>query len=224
MALDINTGYSSAFKTFVDFAEKTNADGYDSATAKATLSSRMITVSAMSLHETSYVLRKASEEASNNATRALFKAAIADMFGGEDKIPENVKRAMVLADYGHGKPLSSRRILLVKAAIASNNAAAIAHARTQAGTATFQSQEVETAALELGFARAELPRIARATALYMQYSAEIEDPPRSEMEATFWALSSMTESPHESSAPVVASASANGAKRRISGCKAILRI
>ena len=30
MALDINTGYSSAFKAFEDFAEKTNADGYDS--------------------------------------------------------------------------------------------------------------------------------------------------------------------------------------------------
>ena len=33
MALDINTGYSSAFKTFVDFAEKTHADGHDSAAA-----------------------------------------------------------------------------------------------------------------------------------------------------------------------------------------------
>ena len=94
MSLDINTGYSSAFKTFVDFAEKTYADGYRSATAKATLSSRTITVSALSLHETSYLLRKASEKAANDATRALFKAAIADMFGGEDKIPENVKHAM----------------------------------------------------------------------------------------------------------------------------------
>ena len=34
MALDINTGYSSAFKTFVDFAEKTHADGHDSAAVK----------------------------------------------------------------------------------------------------------------------------------------------------------------------------------------------
>ena len=34
MALDINTGYSSAFKTFVDFAEKTHADGHDSAAAR----------------------------------------------------------------------------------------------------------------------------------------------------------------------------------------------
>ena len=70
MSLDINTGYSSVFKTFVDFAEKTYADGYDSAAAKATLSSRTITVSALSLHETSYFLRKASEEAANDAPRA----------------------------------------------------------------------------------------------------------------------------------------------------------
>ena len=102
MALDINTGYSSAFKAFVDFAEKTNADGYDSASAKATLSSRTITVSPLSLHETSYFLRKGVEEKSNDATRALFKAAIIDMFGGEDKIPENVKDAMRLNDYGQG--------------------------------------------------------------------------------------------------------------------------
>ena len=103
MALDINTGYSSTFKAFVDFAEKTNAAGYDSASAKATLSSRTITVSPLSLHETSYFLRKGAEEKSNDATRALFKAAIIDMFGGEDKIPENVKDAMRLNDYGHGK-------------------------------------------------------------------------------------------------------------------------
>ena len=146
MALDINTGYSSAFKTFVDFAEKTHADGHNSAAAKATLSGRTITVSPLSLHETSYLLRTTAEEKSNDATRAIFKAAIIDMFGGEDKIPQNVKDAMVLKDYGHGRPLSAHRILSVKAAIDSNNAAAVARARELAGTSVFQSQEVEAAA------------------------------------------------------------------------------
>ena len=183
MALDINTGYSSVFKTFVDFAEKTYADGYDSASAKATLSSRTITVSALSLHETNRLLRRESEVEANNTTRALFKAAICDMFGGENKIPQNVKDAMVLADYGHGRPLSSRRILAVKAAIDSNNATAITRAREQAGTSDFQSLEVKEAARALGFTAAELPKIARATELYMQYSLEMEDPPKSEMEA-----------------------------------------
>jgi len=183
MALDINTGYSNAFKTFVDFAEKTHADGHNSAAAKATLSGRTITVSPLSLHETSYLLRTTAEEKSNDATRAIFKAAIIDMFGGEDKIPQNVKDAMVLKDYGHGRPLSAHRILSVKAAIDSNNAAAVARARELAGTSVFQSQEVESAARELGFSAAELPKIARATELYVQYSASMENPPKSEMEA-----------------------------------------
>ena len=37
------------------------------------------------------------------------------MFGGEDKIPANVKDAMKLEDYGHGRPLTVRRITIVKA-------------------------------------------------------------------------------------------------------------
>ena len=183
MALDINTGYSSAFKAFVEFAEKTNADGYDSASAKATLSSRTITVSPLSLHETSYFLRKGAEEKSNDATRALFRAAIIDMFGGEDKIPENVKDAMRLNDYGHGKPLSARRILSVKAAIDGNNTVAVARAKSQAVTDKFKSPAVEAKAVEMGFSKAELPKLARATARYMEYSAMMENPPKTEMEA-----------------------------------------
>ena len=183
MALDINTGYSSTFKAFVDFAEKTNADGYDSASAKATLSSRTITVSPLSLHETSYFLRKGAEEKSNDATRALFRAAIIDMFGGEDKIPENVKDAMMLNDYGHGKPLSARRILSVKAAIDGNNTVAVARAKSQAVTDKFKSPAVEAKAVEMGFSKAELPKLARATARYMEYSAMMENPPKTEMEA-----------------------------------------
>ena len=37
---DVKTGYSAAFRTFVEFAQKTHADGYDSANAKATLDGR----------------------------------------------------------------------------------------------------------------------------------------------------------------------------------------
>ena len=114
--LDIN-GYNTAFKTFVDFAQMTHNDGYSSASAKATLNGRQLTVSAMSLHETSAVLRKASESAANDATRDVFKYAIIDMFGGMANIPASVKKAMELDDYGHGKPLTARRIMAVKNAI-----------------------------------------------------------------------------------------------------------
>ena len=111
---DVKTGYSTAFRMFVDFAEKTSKDGYDSANAKATLAGRMLTVSPLSLHETSYILRKTAEKDSNNATRDLFRQAIIDMFGGEAKIPESVKDAMLLDDFGHGYPLTARRIMAVK--------------------------------------------------------------------------------------------------------------
>ncbi len=53
----------------------------------------------------------------NDHTRKLFKNAIADMFGGEEKIPESVKKAMILDDYNQGKPLTARRIIAVKQAI-----------------------------------------------------------------------------------------------------------
>lgn len=53
----------------------------------------------------------------NNAVRDLFKKTIIDMFGGEHNIPDGVKTAMLLKDYGKGKPLTARRIMAVKTAI-----------------------------------------------------------------------------------------------------------
>ena len=43
--------------------------------------------------------------------------SLAEMFGGADKIPSDVKDAMKLSDYGKGKPLTARRIIAVKNAI-----------------------------------------------------------------------------------------------------------
>lgn len=56
----------------------------------------------------------------NNTTRALFFDAVKEMFGGESKIPENVRKAMKFDNFTNaqtGKPLTARRILFVKAAI-----------------------------------------------------------------------------------------------------------
>ena len=61
--------------------------------------------------------RLASLKRANNATREAFRNAVANMFGGESHIPDSVKEAMKLEDYGKGKPLTARRILAVKAAI-----------------------------------------------------------------------------------------------------------
>ncbi len=160
MALDINTGYSNVFKTFVEFAEKTYADGYDSACARATLNGRQLTVSALSLYETSYVLRKTAEKEINNSTRTLFMNAIADMFGGEAKIPPSVKKAMILSDYGEGRPLTARRIIAVKNAIDADGAMRIK------GASQFREAETRETALAMGYRETELPKLARAVNFY----------------------------------------------------------
>ena len=56
-------------------------------------------------------------KAANDTTRAIFRQSIVDMFGGEALIPDNVKEAMKLKDYGKGKPLTAKRIQIVKAAV-----------------------------------------------------------------------------------------------------------
>lgn len=63
------------------------------------------------------IFRSRADKAANNATRELFKSAVAGMFGGEDRIPESVRDAMKMNDYGKGRPLTARRILAVREAI-----------------------------------------------------------------------------------------------------------
>jgi len=61
--------------------------------------------------------RSADKARVNNDVRTLFRETIADMFGGDDHIPPDVREAMKMEDYGRGKPLTARRISLVKAAV-----------------------------------------------------------------------------------------------------------
>lgn len=57
----------------------------------------------------------------NDQVRAQFSNAVCKLFGIKDgkvdKLPPDIKKAMVLGDYGKGKPLSARRIKAVSAAI-----------------------------------------------------------------------------------------------------------
>ncbi len=46
--------------------------------------------------------RLASLKRANNATREAFRKAVISMFGGESYIPESVKNAMKMQDYGKG--------------------------------------------------------------------------------------------------------------------------
>ena len=59
--------------------------------------------------------RSQDQKALNDATRAVFRQAVIDIFGTSiDDVPKKVRSAMCLSDYGHGKPLTARRILAVQ--------------------------------------------------------------------------------------------------------------
>ncbi len=63
--------------------------------------------------------RKKYNRDENNDVRTLFMNTVLEMFGKEDPndLPEKVRIAMRLQDYGEGKPLTARRILAVSKAI-----------------------------------------------------------------------------------------------------------
>lgn len=124
MALDVN-GYNATFKAFTDFATRSIEAGNSKAIARAPvdvqtgpLAGRSITAATTdSIRGLFKWFRKPDDVAANNATREIFRNAIIDMFGGENEIPASVKKAMVEADYGKGKPLTARRIIAVATAI-----------------------------------------------------------------------------------------------------------
>ncbi|MBO7535060.1 MAG: hypothetical protein J6T46_13810 [Victivallales bacterium] len=121
MTLDIN-GYTSTFNTFVKFARNNVNANDEEAVAEAKKQTpvggkEIVAVTNSLTDKVHKWKRKSAQKSLNNDTRALFKETIIEMFGGESKIPPSVKKAMLLSDYGCGKPLTARRIMLVKAAI-----------------------------------------------------------------------------------------------------------
>lgn len=169
MAIDIN-GYNATFKAFTEFATKNVDAGRGKAIARAPvdvqagpLTGRSITAATTdSVRGLFKWFRKPDEAAANNATRELFRNAIVDMFGGESKIPASVKKAMLEADYGKGKPLTARRIMAVKTAI---DASGTTEARK---LDSFHSSDTEQIARSMGFVKSEMPKLARTAHLYAQ--------------------------------------------------------
>ena len=118
MALDIN-GYNAVFKKFTDFAQAKVDAGQTKAIANAHLQQpllggrRVLAVSTAQNDAVHKWTRTNDQYIVNDRTRALFKKAVADMFGGESKIPASVKKAMVLSDYGAGNPAKGGGIRMV---------------------------------------------------------------------------------------------------------------
>ena len=121
---------SQQFSKFVSFAEERIQAGKDKAIATkgdilakggTTLEERKIVATSKFDWVTLSFLRSGDAKRVNNEARTLFRNTIADMFGGEGNIPDSVKEAMLLKDYGSGKPLTARRIIAVRDAIAALN-------------------------------------------------------------------------------------------------------
>ena len=163
MPLDIN-GYNDTFRKFAKFAQ----DEYDAgrhksiaaAGVKVLKNRNILAVSTAENDEVHKWLRRGAQFSVNDRTRDLFRKSVIDMFGGAAKIPDSVKEAMLLEDYDEGKPLTARRILIVKRAI---DACGIPRQRAEEQRLTsFEDPENKAAMLAKGYSTAELPRLARA--------------------------------------------------------------
>ena len=164
MALDIN-GYNETFKAFVDFAQSKAAQNEKKAVARGTLENGALAGREIKAADTDSVhkwRRSEDDKTANDRTRDIFKAAIIDMFGGEARIPKAVKKAMLMEDYGEGKPLTARRIIAVKKAIDKDGA------MREKGVSQFRSPETRNAALAMGYRESELVKLARAVNFYAQ--------------------------------------------------------
>ena len=119
MSVNFNSTY---FQSFVDFAQRrvdaNDAKAVTSATVTQPLGGRKILAIDQSKTDSVHKWTRGFDEWKvNDDTRKLFKQSVALLFGGETKIPESVKKAMLLEDYNQGKPLTARRILAVNEAI-----------------------------------------------------------------------------------------------------------
>ena len=122
MAIEI----SAQFTKFTQFAADSLARGEKGADTIARLDAEDPlggrTIQAKTGDKIGKWVRSGSLKETNDRVRELFRQTVADMFGGENRIPESVLKAMKLEDYGKGKPLSARRINLVRAAVESFSA------------------------------------------------------------------------------------------------------
>ncbi len=111
---------NAQFQKFVDFARGAQEAGGAKSVARVGEDAGLggHAISASTTDKVAAFARSRANKDANDAARVLFRQSVIDMFGGESKIPENVRKAMNLKDYGAGKPLTARRILAVQSEIA----------------------------------------------------------------------------------------------------------
>ena len=112
------------FQQFVRFAEQALRNGNEKAIARQgditpadpQCKEDVRMISAATDDRVYAIRRSAASKTANDAVRETFRKAVSDMFFGN--IPESVEKMMNMKDFGHGKPLTARRIKAVRDAIA----------------------------------------------------------------------------------------------------------
>ena len=149
MPTQVNSNYSANFQKFVDFANKAYATkGEDTVVRFSGMPSGDYKGSFASFFRTS------SMKTANDQVRELFLKTVADMFGGERNIPDIVRDAMKMEDFGKGKPLTARRIQLVKSAI------------DIVGGGMFSRPSSVDKAMSAGYLPHEMSKLARIAAIF----------------------------------------------------------
>ena len=114
--LNIDTNTYDTLKAFGAFANKFGSDS--TTVARLGIGESGHVISTTKADKAYAFTRTAEQKRLNNETRTEFRNAVASLFGGEKNIPRSVKKAMLLGDYGKGKPLTARRIAEVAVTIA----------------------------------------------------------------------------------------------------------
>ena len=171
MAFDINSSisFSNAFDRFATYAQTRMDAGLKKdvirATETGTLADRTVTCTRTTTDH-AYAWRRADEEKrANNSTRTLFREIVENIFGGAENVPRGVRKAMLLNDYGKGKPLTARRIVAVRDAIAREVEKSVADAFKNGKWAEFKQKN--------GYTAEDIGRIARAASYYLHMNPGI---------------------------------------------------
>ena len=152
MAGQVNANYSANFQKFVDFANKAYATNGEDTVARFSGMPRGDYKGTFASF-----FRTSDMKTANDQVRDLFRQTIADMFGGERNIPDIVRDNMKLENFGKGKPLTARRIQLVKTAI-----------DTLRGGLFMPGSAAANKATAMGYLPSELPKLARVANIYRQ--------------------------------------------------------
>ncbi len=171
------TGTSSLqYQQFVNFA---SADGVKSGTILASQKAQNGDLTIVAKTKGDFfgnIWRNKDTRDANDAIREAFKQSIVNLFGvtNEDQLPDSVKKAMKLDDYGKGKPLTTKRIMAVKVAVEAAMAFPGDRPRISAPAAHVRQAWPEGGPLsakdvtDRGYAPAELKKLANVVDIYQK--------------------------------------------------------